>query len=82
VYSKNLIFPKNQVFLKILCQKIYETLLTGSPLILYNTVSFSAVDGVQKTALLNFCTPPDQLQFNGESVLMDMKPEDLLLIAL
>jgi len=30
--------------------------------------SFSAVPDVQKTAPLNFCTPPDQDQFNGESV--------------
>jgi len=28
VYSKNLIFPKNPVFMKILCPKIYGTLLT------------------------------------------------------
>jgi len=42
---------------------------TNSPLILYNTVSFSAVARVQKTAPLNFCTPPDQYQANGELVL-------------
>ena len=34
VYSKNRIFPKNPIFLKILCPKIYGTLLISIDMIL------------------------------------------------
>jgi len=40
VYSKNRFFPKNAVFLKILCPKIYGTLLkhTGSLMIFISEI--------------------------------------------
>jgi len=52
VYSKNRIFPKNQIFLKILCPKIYGTLRIKSGkqlgLNLFETLGFCALAAALK----------------------------------